>query len=314
MVVCREELWGFVPYYRVLGEGFRLSDLVGVFPGLVTGRWTSGEWLRFLQWRDAYVVGRPVYGGTVLLPFGDVELEVPVGVFFPRVETEWLALMLCWLGDQVGVPRLLVDGCTGSGALALQFQYRFRSVEVVGVDRSWEAVRCACRNAVRLGLGTVFVRGRCPGDALDWRWVRSRGVWWLVANPPYVLPEEVGVVGVRVRWYDPVDAWCLSEGLGLIYGLVEWGVECGAGLMMVELSGWVVRKVWRYCMGRWEGTQYVFYIVPDMRMIPRYLVGIDAGVYRVEEVLGALARFFGGRGVVFANLFGEKEVVQEGEG
>ncbi len=305
-----------VPYYRVLGGGCRLSDLVGMFPGLVTGRWTSGEWLRFLQWRDAYVLGRPVYVGGVLMPFGDIALEVPVGVFFPRVETEWLALMLCWLGEEVGVPRLLVDGCTGSGALALQFQYRFRGVEVVGVDWSEEAVRCACRNAVRLGLGAVFVRDRCPGGRSSWGWVRKRGVWWLVANPPYVLPDEVGVVGVTVRWYDPVDAWRLSGGLDLVYNLVEWAVVNGAGLLLVELSGRIARRVWRDCTGWWGGKvgEYVFCIVPDMRNIPRYLLGINVGVYCEEEVLDALSRFFSGRGVVFANLFGEKEVVQEREG
>jgi release factor glutamine methyltransferase len=128
---------------------------------------------------------------------GPVTVEVGAGVFVPRPETE---LLFEWgrtaLRD-VADP-LIVDLCTGSGALALAFAAARPDATVHGVELDPSALAWARRNADRraaAGDGPVVLHAgdvADPGLLAD---LEGR-VDLLVCNPPYVpagtaVPPEV---------------------------------------------------------------------------------------------------------------------------
>ena len=130
--------------------------------------------------------------------FGPVTLRVGPGVFIPRPETEAL---LAWAAAQPLPARpLIVDLCTGSGALALALAHYHPGARVIGIDDSEAALGYARRNAhgtsVEFLRADVADRGLLP--ELD------RRVDLLVANPPYV-PDDAAV-GPEVAEYDPHHA------------------------------------------------------------------------------------------------------------
>lgn len=129
---------------------------------------------------------------------GAVTLSVGPGVFVPRPETE---LLLAW-GESVldGVERpVVVDLCTGSGALALALAHARPDAEVHAVEKDPTALSWARRNAdQRAQAGDTPIR-LYSGDVTDPRlFMELEGlVDLVVCNPPYVpdgtpVPPEVG--------------------------------------------------------------------------------------------------------------------------
>ena len=130
--------------------------------------------------------------------FGPVLLHVGPGVFIPRPETE---AMLAWAAAQpLDARPLIVDVCTGSGALAVALAQHRPAARVIGVDDSDAALEYARRNtegtAVELVRADITTPGLLP--ELDGR------VDLVVANPPYV-PDAV-VLEPEVAQHDPPHA------------------------------------------------------------------------------------------------------------
>lgn len=140
-------------------------------------------------------------------PMLGLELEVGPGVFVPRPETELLAEWSVAALDDDPAP-LVVDLCTGSGALALAIADAVPGATVTGVELDEVAYGWAHRNLARCHRrwaaqptagrgGVTMVRG----DATDPGLVADAGplaglrghVDLVVSNPPYVpLAAEVG--------------------------------------------------------------------------------------------------------------------------
>ena len=117
-------------------------------------------------------------------PFGPLDLLVDERVLIPRPETEQLWELSRRL---VPAPGVVVDLCTGSGALALAWKQVAASVRVVGADLSADALDVAAINAARLGLAVEW----CQGDLFAALPEGLRGEVDLVtANPPYVSESE----------------------------------------------------------------------------------------------------------------------------
>ncbi|SEB26577.1 MULTISPECIES: peptide chain release factor N(5)-glutamine methyltransferase [unclassified Mycobacterium] len=112
--------------------------------------------------------------------FGPVEVHVGPGVFIPRPETE--ALLEWAMKQQLPSSPVIVDLCTGSGALALALAHTWPQAQVVAVEKSPEALVYARRNcaggAVEVLEGDVTV----PSLLSD----RTGTVDLLVSNPPYI--------------------------------------------------------------------------------------------------------------------------------
>lgn len=143
--------------------------------------------------------------------FHDVILSVEPGVFIPRPETELLVeeterdVAALLRADDSDRRVVVMDLCTGTGAVAVAVAWRFRPeprVRVHAGDWSLRAVHLARRNARRNGL-TVDVR---RSDLFSAFADLEGAVDALVANPPYISPEERDTLPVEVRLGDPEDA------------------------------------------------------------------------------------------------------------
>lgn len=150
--------------------------------------------------------------------FGSVLLHVGPGVFIPRPETEAL---LEWAVAQPLAPRpVIVDLCTGSGALAVALAHHLPDARIIAIDNSDAALDYARRNAqgtaIELERADVTELASRPGllAELDGR------VDMVVANPPYV-PDDA-VLDPEVAQHDPHQAvFGGPDGLAVIAPLVR---------------------------------------------------------------------------------------------
>ena len=131
-------------------------------------------------------------------PFGPLTLAVGPGVFIPRPETEALLEWAC-TRKLPGDP-LIVDLCTGSGALALALAARWPDARVLAVENSPAALEFARRNAAGTRVEILDADVTAPGllPELDGR------VDLLVSNPPYI--PETAVLEPEVAEHDPAPA------------------------------------------------------------------------------------------------------------
>ena len=153
---------------------------------------------RYAELTAARAARVPLQHLTGSAPFGPVSLAVGPGVFIPRPETESL---LDWSLSQPLPPApLIVDLCTGSGALAVALATQLPAARVIGVDDSAEALAYARRNAAGTSVQLVHADVTSPGvlSHLDGT------VDLLVANPPYIpLDAELSP---EVAQHDPAHA------------------------------------------------------------------------------------------------------------
>lgn len=150
--------------------------------------------------------------------FGPVMLHVGPGVFIPRPETE--ALLEWATAQQLAPQAVIVDLCTGSGALAAALAHHRPAARIVAIDNSDTALEYARRNAqgtaIELLRADVTELAFDPGllTELDGR------VDMLVANPPYV-PDDA-VLDPEVAQHDPHQAvFGGPDGLAVIAPLVR---------------------------------------------------------------------------------------------
>ena len=179
--------------------------------------------LRELVSRRAARVPLQHLTGTAAL--GAVEVAVGPGVFIPRPETE---VLLAWgLAVLEDVQRpLVVDLCTGSGALALAVAHARPDAQVHAVELQPAALSWARHNAdARAAAGdtpVVLYAGDVaePGvlGALD-------GMADLVlCNPPYV-PCSAAVTPEVALHDPPVAVFAGDDGLAVIPDVVRTGTR-----------------------------------------------------------------------------------------
>ncbi|MGC1214705.1 MAG: peptide chain release factor N(5)-glutamine methyltransferase [Micromonospora sp.] len=198
-----------VPRGRLaLSDGFTPAQL-GRFEALV-GRRIAREPLQHL---------------TGSAGFRHLELAVGPGVFVPRPETELLAGWGVEQGRRRGAP-LVVDLCSGSGAIALSVAQELPDARVVAVERSPAALEWLRRNAAeRAAAGdtpieVVVADVTDPGLLAE---LVGR-VDVLLCNPPYV-PRSVAVPP-EVAGHDPDEAvFGGTEGLDVIRPVVARAAE-----------------------------------------------------------------------------------------
>lgn len=137
----------------------------------------------------------PLQHLTGTAAFRHVELAVGPGVFVPRPETELLA---GWAVEEAlarGDAPVVVDLCTGSGAIAAAVKDEVPHAEVHAVELSEEAHAWARRNltGVDLRLGDAFAAFDDLAGTVD----------VVVCNPPYIPLEAWESVAVEARDHDP---------------------------------------------------------------------------------------------------------------
>jgi len=143
--------------------------------------------------------------------FRHVELAVGPGVFVPRPETELLAGWAIDVARAVaagGRTPVVVDLCTGSGAIARAMIDEVPTAQVHAVELDEQAHLWAERNLAGTG---VDLR---QGDMADAFADLDGGVDVVVCNPPYIPVEAWESVAPEARDHDPALAlWSGDDGL-----------------------------------------------------------------------------------------------------
>ena len=172
--------------------------------------------------------------GTAVL--GRTEVRVGPGVFIPRPETEVLVEWALAAIKNIEAP-VVVDLCSGSGAIALAIAQARPDAVVHAIERADGALAWARRNLELhndAGGTPIDLRG---GDLFDQRLVTDLdGTADLVtANPPYV-PDGT-VVDPEVADHDPAEAvFAGPDGLSVIKPLlsVVAGLLKPGGVLAIE--------------------------------------------------------------------------------
>ncbi len=182
----------------------------------------------------------PLQHLTGSVGFRYIELAVGPGVFVPRPETE---SVVQWAVDAVqaeGWPApVLVDLCTGSGAVAFALANEVPGATVHGVERDPDALGWTRRNAgLRVAAGDPEVRLHL-GSAEDALPELDGRVDLVASNPPYVATTEAHLPDPEVVDHDPgIALWAGEDGLDAIRLVEQAGRRLlkPAGLLVVEHS------------------------------------------------------------------------------
>ena len=197
-----------------------------------------------------------------------LDLLVRPGVFIPRPETEVLAgeaVRLCAPG------AVVVEPCTGTGAVACAIATEAAPSVVVATDVSPLAVALARENAARCGAAHA-VRV-LAGDLLAPVPRELRGaVDLIVSNPPYLSAAELAACEPEVRDWDPPDA--LVSGAG---GLEHSARLCAAAAAWLKPGGTLLLEIdprrvdAHIAQARGAGLRGAR-VLPDLTQTPRVLV------------------------------------------
>jgi release factor glutamine methyltransferase len=146
--------------------------------------------------------------------FGPVTVNVGPGVFIPRPETEAL---LEWAAAQYLSPApVIVDLCTGSGALALALSKTWADAKVIAVDDSQDALAYARRNTAGTSVELIHADVTAPDLLAE----LDAQVDLLVANPPYIL--DGADLEPEVAEHDPAHAlFGGPDGMAVINSIVQ---------------------------------------------------------------------------------------------
>ena len=156
----------------------------------------------------------PLQHLTGTAAFGPVTVHVGPGVFIPRPETESL---LEWAVAQPLSQRpVIVDLCTGCGALALALSKHWPGARVIAVDDSEDALTYARRNTAGTPVELLQADVTQAGLLAE----LDSQVDLVVANPPYI--PDGAALEPEVAEHDPPHAlFGGPDGMAVIDRIVE---------------------------------------------------------------------------------------------
>jgi release factor glutamine methyltransferase len=187
---------------------------------------------RFAELVGRRAAGEPLQYLTAAQSFRHLELAVGPGVLVPRPETEVLVERALGHIAGVGTP-LVVDLCTGSGAVALAIATERADAVVWATELSADAAAWARLNAERIGPPNLTI---VEGDLFGPLPPALRGsVDLVVANPPYLSEAELSTTEPDVREHEPHLATVAGPS-----GLEVAGRIVGEAPRWLRPGGWVV--------------------------------------------------------------------------
>jgi release factor glutamine methyltransferase len=143
----------------------------------------------------------PLQHLTGVAAFRHVELAVGPGVFVPRPETEllagWAVEQALRVARETGREPVVVDLCTGSGAIAKSVADEVPAARVHAVELDRDAHAWATRNLA--GTGVDLRQGDMASAFAD----LAGEVDVVVCNPPYIPLEAWESVATEAREHDP---------------------------------------------------------------------------------------------------------------
>jgi len=147
------------------------------------------------------VAGEPLQYVIGWAPFGPLRLRVGPGVFVPRPETEGLADRAATRLRAAADPRVAVDLCAGSGAIACFLAAEVPGARVLATELDPGALAWARPNAERYGVELLAgdLDAPLPPEL-------AGRVDVLCANVPYVPTGAIATMPRDVRDHEPLLA------------------------------------------------------------------------------------------------------------
>lgn len=174
----------------------------------------------------------PLQHITGLAPFRHLELSVGKGVFTPRPETEQVVSFA--MEKIVGFEQpVIVDLCSGSGAIALSFATERTDSKVFAVEKSKEAFEFLKQNSNKYGLSLGHLRNVDLEDCLT---EMESVVDLVISNPPYI-PNEAIPVDLEVQLHEPaISLYGGVDGLDVIRQILSKAKQLlrSGGVLVLE--------------------------------------------------------------------------------
>ncbi|HRO74893.1 MAG TPA: peptide chain release factor N(5)-glutamine methyltransferase [Crocinitomicaceae bacterium] len=145
--------------------------------------------------------------------FFGLKITVSQAVLTPRPETEELVYEIVNRFKNKQAPTVIVDVCSGSGCIALALKKTFPTANVIGLEKSEDALRIANENKKQLALNVDFQSFDVLKD--DWNTVPEMDV--IVSNPPYIGYAEKENMPATVIEFEPEMALFVSDENPLIF-------------------------------------------------------------------------------------------------
>lgn len=152
---------------------------------------------------DRVLGGEPLQYVLGSVPFHGLRIAVDPRVLIPRPETEELVDLIVRSTRQA--PHRIIDVGTGSGCIALVLKKSFPTADVMGFDRSAEALALAAQNAEanRLTVSWREVDALSP-ELAEMMGAKEPGQRTLVvSNPPYVPLRDKAEMAPNVLEHEP---------------------------------------------------------------------------------------------------------------
>jgi release factor glutamine methyltransferase len=168
--------------------------------------------------------------------FRRLTLKLDARALVPRPETEVTVERCLALLDGV-LDASVLDVGTGSGAIALAIADEHPGAVVTALERSADALALARENLLSTGLGGRVrlvrgdVRDELPAGPYD----------LVVANPPYVLDEELPALAPEVSAWEPREA-IVDRGQAEAVATAAREVLVPGGFLVLETHGAGARR------------------------------------------------------------------------
>ena len=178
------------------------------------------------------VARQPLQHITGTAPFRQLELKVGPGVFTPRPETEEVvSFALEKISNRVS--PLIVDLCSGSGAIAISLATEISGSNVFAVEKSIDAFTYLLDNSESFGLPKQNLRNEDLQHSLT---ELDGSVDLVISNPPYI-PNDAIPIDLEVQLHEPsMSLYGGVDGLDVVRQISIRAMKLlkPAGLLVIE--------------------------------------------------------------------------------
>jgi release factor glutamine methyltransferase len=220
--------------------------------------------IRYAAMIERRLAGEPIQYITGECEFFGLPFHVTPAVLIPRPETEHLVEQAILVAHGIGPLRILDVG-TGSGAIAVALAHALPDAKITAIDLSPEALKIACDNAERNGVGARirFLQGDLLAP------VAAEQFDLIVSNPPYVPSTDRESLAIEVRQHEPhLALFAGADGLDVYRRLIPSAARAliRGGSLALEIGCGQVDSVRSLLAG--AGFSNIEFR-PDLQGIPR---------------------------------------------
>lgn len=149
---------------------------------------------RYIKNVKRLILGEPLQYITGIQEFMKLNFLVTKDVLIPRPDTEILVEEVIRKAENISNP-IILDLCTGSGAIAVSLAKYIKNVHICAVDISSKALEIAKKNAELNGVknNIEFIESNLFDK------IKERKFDIIVSNPPYIETETIKTLSKDVQ-------------------------------------------------------------------------------------------------------------------